>query len=103
MGASLWAWMHETPSGVNTLILCLASPQQHLGPSGLYVKGFLLQRKRRTAMLGLGAKPGVRFPPLPQRSLNICEWWVLRLPHTRTIPHSFLKRREEERTSKLRT
>lgn len=54
-------------------------------------------------MLGLGAKPGVRFPPLPQRSLNTCEWWVLRLPHTRTIPHSFLKRREEERTSKLRT
>lgn len=82
MGASLWAWMHENPSGVNTRILCLASPQQHLGPSGLYVKGFLLQRKRRTAMLGLGAKPGVRFPSLPQRSLNICEWWVLRLPHT---------------------
>lgn len=78
----LWVSMPETYSQrPNTPILCLAPPLQHLRPLELYVKGFLLQW--RATRLGLAAKPGCQLLYLvPQLSLHICEWWVLRLSRT---------------------
>lgn len=75
--------------GCHTLPFCAYShtgrltPPQPLEPSGLYVKGYLLQRKPRITPRAWEPNPRVR---LAGRSLHIWGWWAFRPPGTHRKP-----------------